>query len=470
VLLVFCLLIVTAPCLAAKPDKPPGKPPKPGDDEIAPGAVTDLGASNPTHHTVDLTWTATADDGYDPASGPATSYDIRYVDGTLNDSSWDTASQARGEPLPGEPDTTETFTLKALLPDTTYEIGIKVLDEAGNVSALSNVVVVTTELGGWDIQVVDGTAGGTVPNLAFAPDGYPSIVYKQGIGIYFAHYNGTSWDLEAINETDAAVGPDIEYDPDTDQATVSYGCGALKFYKRLGPGSWELERVESKAYNEQTSLAYDHYGDPTIVYRSASKGKAWMKYASWNGTDWDKDTVGEPGEGRHKEQAFDLNGNPGIAFSGGGALKYAHWNGTDWDIEIVESATNYDCSLVYDPATGHPSITHKGPRGERIRYLWFDGADWNLEIVADTGGGPQLRVGPDGTHTIGYIKYLDDPQGNELWIARRINGVWEKSLITSGFTSSQYKVGFSFSPDGLPAMSFPGFDGIRYAQQRPPQP
>ena len=100
VCMVLCLLLVTSPGMGGKPDKPPGKPPKPGDDEIAPGAVTDLSWANPTHHTVDLTWTATADDGYDPDSGPATSYDIRYTDGTLDDTTWDSASQARGEPAP----------------------------------------------------------------------------------------------------------------------------------------------------------------------------------------------------------------------------------------------------------------------------------------------------------------------------------------------------------------------------------
>ena len=111
-------------------------------DNIPPSAVTNLVASNPTLNSVTLTWTATGDDGN---LGTANSYDVRYSTVPISEANWGLASKATGEPKPKSPGLMETFTVKELSFSTTYYFALKVIDNVGNASGLSNVVSETTK-------------------------------------------------------------------------------------------------------------------------------------------------------------------------------------------------------------------------------------------------------------------------------------------------------------------------------------
>ena len=58
----------------------------------------------------------------------------------INEANWAEATQADGEFGPRDPGESDTFSLSGLLPDTDYWFALKVGDEAGNWSPLSNVV------------------------------------------------------------------------------------------------------------------------------------------------------------------------------------------------------------------------------------------------------------------------------------------------------------------------------------------
>ena len=111
------------------------------EDGVAPSAVTDLAAGNPTFNSVTLTWTATGDDG---TNGTANSYDVRYSTSIITDKNWDTAIKASREPIPQSAGSTEIFTVSGLSDSTSYYFAIKVLDNVGNPSELSNVVSETS--------------------------------------------------------------------------------------------------------------------------------------------------------------------------------------------------------------------------------------------------------------------------------------------------------------------------------------
>ena len=131
-------------------------PPVP--DGQAPSAVSNLGASNPDSTTIDLSWTATGDDGN---TGTASTYDVRYSTSPITDANWPSATQATGEPAPAAAGTAETFTVTGLSSSTTYYFAIKVNDEGGNISQLSNAVSATT-------AAPDVTAPAQITNLAAA--------------------------------------------------------------------------------------------------------------------------------------------------------------------------------------------------------------------------------------------------------------------------------------------------------------
>ncbi len=113
------------------------------DDTIVPAAVLDLAGAvgNPGNSRIDLSWTATGDD-YN--SGTASAYDLRSSTSPINDGNFDAAKRATDTPTPGSLGTAESYTLTGLLPNTTYYVALRVVDNVGGRSAISNLVVVTT--------------------------------------------------------------------------------------------------------------------------------------------------------------------------------------------------------------------------------------------------------------------------------------------------------------------------------------
>jgi len=114
------------------------------EDDTPPDAVTDLSVAAGLLTGVRLTWTATGDDGNE---GVAQSYDVRYSTEPINDETFDSATQATGTPDPQPSGSSEEFLLMGLQPETTYYVALKVVDNVGNTSDLSNVVVGSTSAG-----------------------------------------------------------------------------------------------------------------------------------------------------------------------------------------------------------------------------------------------------------------------------------------------------------------------------------
>jgi hypothetical protein len=100
---------------------------------ISVGTVTDT--------TAVITWTATGDDSL---TGTATSYDLRWSASPITLANWSSATTVTGEPAPAAPGTSQSYTVRGLARQGTYYFAVRVTDDAGNVSGLSNVPSVTT--------------------------------------------------------------------------------------------------------------------------------------------------------------------------------------------------------------------------------------------------------------------------------------------------------------------------------------
>jgi len=97
-------------------------------DSVPPAAINDLtAAQGVAYGAVDLAWTAVGDDDM---TGSAMSYDLRYstVSPILNETDWNAATQASGEPTPQEAGQPESMTLD-LTPGVQYYFAIRALDE-----------------------------------------------------------------------------------------------------------------------------------------------------------------------------------------------------------------------------------------------------------------------------------------------------------------------------------------------------
>jgi phosphodiesterase/alkaline phosphatase D-like protein len=110
-------------------------------DTIRPAAIADLVPTVLGETSVRLNWTATGDDSL---TGTASTYDVRYSTSPITAGNWSSATQVAGEPTPTAPGSAQNFTVTGLRRQTQYYFAIKVSDDGGSVSALSNVPNATT--------------------------------------------------------------------------------------------------------------------------------------------------------------------------------------------------------------------------------------------------------------------------------------------------------------------------------------
>jgi len=107
-------------------------------DPDVPFAVTDL-AATVGNDTIGLTWTATGDDG---PFGTASRYDLRLYAEFITTGNWPDATPVAGLPRPRSAGTAESFTLSGDDATGTAYLALRVVDDSGNNSKLSNVIFV----------------------------------------------------------------------------------------------------------------------------------------------------------------------------------------------------------------------------------------------------------------------------------------------------------------------------------------
>jgi subtilisin family serine protease len=131
-------------------------------DSIPPAPVTDLAVVSTGSNTATLSWTATGDDS---TTGTAAAYDLRYSDSGIYWSNFDEAIPVADPPTPQPSGALETFMVQGLDFNTTYYFAMKVSDDRGNVSWLSNLP--------------NGVTLG-IPHLMFSPDSLHDHLFTGG--------------------------------------------------------------------------------------------------------------------------------------------------------------------------------------------------------------------------------------------------------------------------------------------------
>jgi len=100
-------------------------------------SFTSASASASSAGAVSLAWTAP---GEDSLTGRAYSYDLRYSTQSITAQNFVLASSAPSMPRPGVPGSTDSYVLTGLHTGVVYYFAIKTSDQAGNWSAMSNVI------------------------------------------------------------------------------------------------------------------------------------------------------------------------------------------------------------------------------------------------------------------------------------------------------------------------------------------
>jgi ferredoxin len=103
-------------------------------DITSPASINDLTAMGTQTH-IELSWTATGDDGN---VGTAYQYDIRYATEEIQNNNWETSISLSNVPIPSPAGTLESMILTEFEAGEEIYFALKVMDESGNESLLSN--------------------------------------------------------------------------------------------------------------------------------------------------------------------------------------------------------------------------------------------------------------------------------------------------------------------------------------------
>ncbi|MBZ0199018.1 MAG: fibronectin type III domain-containing protein, partial [Ignavibacteriaceae bacterium] len=109
-------------------------------DSVAPSAITDLTAANPTSNSLTVNWTTPMDSSF----GGVVSYDVRCSDAVITSTNFSGCMQFL---VSGQNDSTgslKSFAVSDLAFNTTYYFAIKAKDMWGNTALMSNVTTGTT--------------------------------------------------------------------------------------------------------------------------------------------------------------------------------------------------------------------------------------------------------------------------------------------------------------------------------------
>jgi hypothetical protein len=116
-----------------------------GPDQGPPAPLSDFAVDAVSQNSVYLTWTATADDGDDPDSGPACEFDLRKASSAINtEAKWDVAIPLCGEPVPGPVGTAHDYLVSGLSACSWYDFALRAKDEELNLSGLHDRVFART--------------------------------------------------------------------------------------------------------------------------------------------------------------------------------------------------------------------------------------------------------------------------------------------------------------------------------------
>jgi len=108
---------------------------------IAPAAITDLAGEPGGYDRIDLSWTASGDDGW---QGMATTYIIKYATYEINAGNFEAVPDVKERSVTVSGGSSDSETIIGLMAYTTYYFAIKTEDKVGNVSDISNIASAET--------------------------------------------------------------------------------------------------------------------------------------------------------------------------------------------------------------------------------------------------------------------------------------------------------------------------------------
>lgn len=404
--------------------------PLPEYDPAPPSPVNDLAAAAMGLGRVLLTWTATGDDGL---VGVATSYDVRSAPTPITtEAAFQAATSLGGAPIPRASGTAESFLVTNLTPGTTYFFAMKVIDNMGNASPLSNAASATTAAGTVVLfeSFESGMSGWTKTGLwhlsqARFSSPTTSVAYNDGI----------DYDTGGAN-SGSLISPSMALSKATDALLIFHHW----FETETFPGGYDVRRVQVSVDGGATWQTVRQWDSnvpnqlawaPVSVDLSPYVGKT-IQLRFYFDT---LDAFVNQFEGWYVDDiqvfaATPTNHPPALSLIGNQTVKEGQLltftvTGSDPDGDaLLLSASALPAGAAFTPATGvfawTPTFTQAG--NYQITFTASDGTLSAVETITitvdDVNRPPVANAGPDQTGALGQLLSFtgtgSDPDGDAL--------------------------------------------------------
>jgi Fibronectin type III domain len=350
-----------------------------------------------------------------------------------------------------------TYTDQSVAPSTTYSYTVDAFDAAGNHSAQSSPLAVTTPAA--PTTFTPHSVG--APSLALTPDGGSQLLFWRGAAnhLFEAWYSGGSWygpaDLTASVFGGAAPllsAPSARVTADGSTQLVFWqGASGHLFEAWYGAAAWHGPLDISAAYlgsaaplTSAPSVAVTPDGSQQLVYWRGAGGhvdEAWYAGGRWNGPlDLTAGLFGG---------AAPLSSAPSATVTPDGDTQLLFWQGPAGHlVEAWFAAGSWHGPVDWTsaafggaaPLASAPSVTTTPTGDQQLVYwqspsghldeAWWAGGRWNgpLDLSAAFFGGtgtltsaPSAAVAPDGSAQLVFWQGAGQTLW-EAWFTGRWNG------------------------------------------------
>lgn len=256
------------------------------------------------------------------------------------------------------------------------------------------------------------------------------------------------WIIEEVDTASSCFGMNVSLALGSDGTPhISYfgsDDGVLMYARRTASGWERTVADDSERVGRSSAIALDSMDHPHIGYRDL-KGNN-LKYAHWDGAQWDVQFIGSTEYGWSPSVAIDAGDRPHISYlgyyyavSGGQTPKYAHWDGNQWEIDVIEPVfTSGGTSIALDSrARPHVSYHDAGA----LKHAVLRRRRWRIETVDSKAlsGHPvglysSLAIDDEDNLHISYALFGQDfspPWPEDLRYARSHDGTWEYDVPDS---------------------------------------